>query len=271
MLKNKENKRYLAYLAVGILLIFLYFVGWLYPLERFFQIALNPLAGKFYDWGSGVSQVWSEQANRHDIIQENEELKDRLAASVREEVDYKKLEQENQVLRDFLGFMERNEYDYKMANIISRGEISGEGNYGYYVIDKGSDEGLKIGLAVVDSRGAVVGKVSEVKNNSARVLTVTNKNCKFAASIIGQENTNGLIYGDLGLTTKMSFIPQAVAVAPGDSVVSSGLEEDIPNGLVIGEVIEVNKESNEVWQEAVIEPSADFDNIKIVSVVFKKD
>jgi rod shape-determining protein MreC len=66
---------------------------------------------------------------------------------------------------------------------------------------------------------------------------------------------------------KMSFIPQSAVIKPGDSVVTSGLEEAIPRGLVIGKVLEVKSESNAMWQTAVIEPLISPDDLIIVSVL----
>jgi len=50
-------------------------------------------------------------------------------------------------------------------------------------------------------------------------------------------------------------------------VVTSGLEEKIPGGLVIGKVTKVNSDSNEVWQSADIEPLIDFDHLTMVSIL----
>jgi cell shape-determining protein MreC len=36
---------------------------------------------------------------------------------------------------------------------------------------------------------------------------------------------------------------------------------------VVGKVVDVESESNEVWQSAVIEPIVNFNNLTIVSVV----
>jgi rod shape-determining protein MreC len=65
----------------------------------------------------------------------------------------------------------------------------------------------------------------------------------------------------------MNYIPQLEKVTVGDTVVTSGLSEDIPRGLVIGRVTNVKSISNEVWQTATIEPLLNFKNLTVVSVV----
>ena len=65
----------------------------------------------------------------------------------------------------------------------------------------------------------------------------------------------------------MDFIAQDEEISTGDLVISSGLEENIPRGLVIGEVSKINSDSNEIWKSVVIEPLVDFDDLIIVSVL----
>ena len=162
-----------------------------------------------------------------------------------------------------------------MANIISRGELEGEPEDSQsIVIDKGSRDGLFAGLAVVSSsslgdtgQGIIIGKVVNVKDNLAEIYLVTNKNYKLAAAILGESKTSGIVAGELGLTIKMEFIPQTENIKPGDLVATSGLEQNIPRGLVIGRVTKVIKENNEVWQSAIIEPQIDLDSLSIVAIL----
>ena len=69
------------------------------------------------------------------------------------------------------------------------------------------------------------------------------------------------------LTVNMVFISQTEKIEIGNIVVASGLEKNIPRGLVIGRVSKVEKESNELWQSAVIEPIANLDELIIISVL----
>jgi rod shape-determining protein MreC len=75
----------------------------------------------------------------------------------------------------------------------------------------------------------------------------------------------------MGLTVVMEFIPQTEDIRTGDVVVTSGLERNIPPGLVIGKVTEVNNKSNEVWQSVNIEPLVDLDELTIVAVVIDEE
>jgi len=136
-------------------------------------------------------------------------------------------------------------------------------------INKGSGDGIQKGMAAVSGEGVVVGKVVDVKANMSKICLVVDQDCKFAASIKNYDKTAGIVQGELGLTAKMDLIPQTEDVKVGDIVVTSGLEQFINEGLVIGKVSEVKKENNELWQNATIETLVNLDNLKIVSVLFQ--
>ena len=155
-----------------------------------------------------------------------------------------------------------------MANIISRGDIgTTQQRMGMITIDKGSQDGIQAGLAVLSGAGTIVGKVSRIGLNISEVLLLNNRDCKLATKLLNAERTNGIVQGDLGLTLKMEFIPQSIELTQDTLVVSSGLEATIPAGLVIGKIVKVFKENNELWQQAIVEPLVDPTNLLMVSVI----
>ncbi len=135
------------------------------------------------------------------------------------------------------------------------------------IIDRGESDGLEKGLVVIDDKGVVVGKIVATKGKIAQVLLTNNPECKLAAKILNDANTSGITEGELGLTISMGFIPQTNEIRVNDIVVTSGLEEAIPRGLVIGRVTAVARESNELWQRALLEPLSDPNSLIIVSVL----
>jgi rod shape-determining protein MreC len=267
MIKNNLQK-YFKYIAVLLLLVFLFSIGLLKPIESVLQKVFLPFMPIFQKTGMSFNEIFRSENSRKNLIAENDNLRNELSQIVSDEVRLKILEEENEILRDSLGFLKRNNYEYVMANIISRGE-NGDvlGQAESFVIDKGVDDGLSMGLAVVNSKGNVVGKIIEIKSDTALVALTFNSKCKLAAAIMGEENTSGLTEGELGLTVKMNFIPQEKNINEGDIVISSGLEENIPLGLIIGKVRAINKENNELWQEAEIESLIDYESLRIVSVI----
>lgn len=263
-----DKKRIAMYVAVIGLLIFLYSIGIFKTFEGFITSALNPVLIKFHALSSDLRVTYNEQTGKRDLLAEIDFLKDRVNRLTEENARFRTTEEENKSLREHLGFLSNNEYKYVISNVISRGDImDAAGRTETIAIDKGLRDGIYPGLGVVSSAGVIVGKVVEAKDNISQVYLTNNNKCKLAAVALNADSASGVVEGELGLTIKMNFIPQNKEIKADDIVITSGLEQTIPRGLVIGRVLEVDKENNEVWQTAVIEPMLDPEDLIIVSVL----
>jgi len=247
------------FVAVIGLLIFLHYIKILKPVENIIITMLNPISSGIYSVSTDLRVVYNEQTDRRDLLNAIGVLEVKVRQLTAENSRLKVLEEENKVLRQHLKFLTKNEYNYILANVLYGGKD--------IMIDKGTKDGLGAGLAVVNSQGIIIGKIDEVKDSLAKVSLITSDTCRLAVAIGNQEKTIGVVEGELDLTIKMNFIPQTENVKVGNIVITSGLEKSIPRGLVIGEVVQVDKGNNEVWQSAIIEPVADLDELIIVSVL----
>ncbi len=265
-------------MAVIGLLIFLHIIKILSPVESFITGALRPLLGGFYSASSSLRSAYNDQTGKKNFSAELERLENEVNLLTAENARLKILEEENQVLREHLNFLGKDRLKHIMGNIISRGGAgpgraprSGAGNnlsQGQAIsIDKGAKDGISPGLAVVNGQGIMIGKIIAVQDHLSEVYLTVNPACRLAAAIQNQDKTSGVTQGELGLAIKMEFIPQTKEIKAGDIVVTSGLEQNIPRGMVIGKVAQVNKESNELWQNVIIEPLVDLDELIIVSVL----
>ncbi len=260
----KRNKKIIILVAV-MLLIFLHFTKILRPIENLFLIGLNPVISNFYSVSSNLKSAYVEQNDKRDltkIVKRLEEENKRISV---ENAKLKTLESENRKLRQHLRFLVENNYNYTLANVVSRENFNDEQSI---LIDKGRVHGVEEGLAVVDSYGMIVGKIAEVKDRISKIHLITSDKCKIAASIQNRNRTIGVAEGELGLTVRMKLIPQIENIEVGANVVSFGFDGKIPRGLLIGKVKTVEKDSNEVWQEAIVEPLANLRDLTIISVLF---
>lgn len=262
-----NKKKSVIYLAAGVLFLLLHFSGVLRPAETYFSRFYSPILHYFFALGSDVRQVYQRQTDRIDLTAENDKLTAEINSLLVENSKLKLLENENLKLRNFLDFLDNSKLKYVMANAISRQSLETAGQS--ISLDKGSDDGLAEGMAVINNQGVLAGKVSAAKEASAEVCLVNDPKCKIAAMILNGNQTAGIIRGELGLTVKMELIPQTEKLAVGDVVVTSGLEGNMAKGLVIGRVLQVIQENNDIWQSALIEPAADLDDLAIVSVAYK--
>lgn len=267
MFKNRIKQHTKIIVVVG-LLIFFHFIGILSPLENLIIRFSQPIFGKLYGAGSSWREEHNAKASQVDLNAKVNDLENQVSSLVVENARLKELENENQKLREYLNFFGQQKMNYVLANVTSQENFLDSVKYGQnIIINKGKSNNLVPGLVVVNGQGVVVGKVLEVEENSARVCLLINNSCKLAVSILNQDRTIGVTEGDLGLTVKINFVGQTENINQNDIVVTSGLEKDIPAGLVLGRVSQINNNKNDVWQNINVEPLVNFDNLGVVSVV----
>lgn len=264
----RKKNPVLIFLVVFILLTIFYSFGFLRPGEDFVVSASKSVAEKFYRWGKFFNYSSSDQNSPEELTARIEELEKEIATLTVINSNQKELVEENKKLRSQLDFLETNNYRAVAAEVIAREALLEGVEEGQdLIINKGSRDGIAVGQGVVSEEGLIIGKIIEVKDGSAKACLTTSSGCRLAATIQNGSRTQGLTDGDLGLTIRMDYIPQLEKLTLGDTVITSGLGDKIPRGLVIGKISEIRNESNEVWQDATIEPLINLNNLLVVSVI----
>jgi len=211
-----------------------------------------------------VSEFFQFKSEREALLKKVSEL-EQYKAMVLE------YQQENANLRSMLGLKTRSfEYEMTAAQVIGRDP----GNwFNVIVIDKGQNYGIEKDMAVVTDKG-LVGCVFESGKNYAKVLLMTDERSSISA-MIQRTRDNGILKGTIDPApkgyVKMEFLPQDATLIKGDTVITSGLGGLFPKGIVIGEVIETNKQPHELMQYAIVEPVVDLNKLEYVFVITKHD
>jgi rod shape-determining protein MreC len=135
----------------------------------------------------------------------------------------------------------------------------------YIIIDAGTDDGVAKGMPVVTDRG-LVGRIVEVSSRSSKVLLITDASSSVNA-IIQSSRATGIVEGKVDGGLVIKYIPQPVTVNVGDIILTSGLGATFPKRLVIGQVTTVHRRDIELFQQAEIKPTVDFDRLEIVLVL----
>ncbi|HMT20490.1 MAG TPA: rod shape-determining protein MreC, partial [Promineifilum sp.] len=134
------------------------------------------------------------------------------------------------------------------------------------LINKGFDDGVRVGMPVEAARG-LVGQVYRVTNNAAQVALLT----ETASAIpvrLGATRATGMLRGaGRGALPTIDWIDLQYPVEVGELVTTSGLGGKFPENLVIGRVIDVERNEAELFQRAIVQPAVDFNAVEIVFVV----
>lgn len=268
MFSLKDRKKYKILLAVIILLVFLNIISF----SNFGQKVLVRIIGfSSYKIRGLSTDISNHNVSKADLLEKIAQLEEDFYKNEAELAKLYSLEDENEKLRQYLNFFNNNKFDYVVANVIWQENLLNFSNYNQnIIIDKGSKNGLRDGLIVVNESGIVVGKIIEVNDNISRVCLINNNFCKMAVSVNNSDKSIGLAEGDLGLSIKLNFVSQSEIINVGDRIITSGLEKDIPRGLAVGKINSVEQEVSDIWQNINAEALFNINNLNIVSVIIPK-
>ena len=208
---------------------------------------------------SGVVRKMGEIARQND--QYRDEI-DRLQAEI---ARLRELEVENRDLRNLLGLKQRTSAGELLpVRVIARDPSP-------YVqmitVDRGTEDGIREGMTVIAWRG-VVGRITRAGPTSSKVLLITDVNSSISGRIQGTEQrVTGMIRGRAEGGLLMQHIPQEESLQTGDTVVTSDLGGVMPEGLVVGQIVQIRRKDVDVFQEALIEPAADLRRLERLYVL----
>lgn len=273
----KLFKNKLAVTVIVLSVTFLLLIGYtsskeIKGLEGSAGDALSPIQKLTYGVNRGVKDFvdfflnFSEVKDENEkLTEENSKLKDKLA-------EYSDLASENERLKALLDFEDqREQYNYISTNIIgTKGSIL-EG----YIVDKGSEDGIKKGMVVIAAQG-LVGQVSSVAKNWSVVECIINENVAVSVMPESTRENTGILQGYIdGKTsdklTKISYLPMDSKIKKGDVILTSGLGQVYPKEIRVGEVISVEEDKVNVMKSAIVKTFVDFDSLEELVIIAPKD
>lgn len=234
--------------------------------------AVNPLQKVVYNINDKIKGTLDFFLNFSKVKEENDQLTEENIELQNKLLEYDKLKEENDRLREVLNFKDsKNNYDYLGCEIIG---YSGESFSSGYIIDKGEDDGLKKDMVVISNKG-LVGQVTTVGSNWARVESLLSENIAVSVMVNSTRETTGILKGYVTHSnenlTKVTNLPIDSAIKEGDVIVTSGLGQIYPKDIRVGEVVSVETDEVKVMKTAIVKPYVDFNKLEELFVVIPKD
>ncbi len=252
-------------IIIIIALIVFHQLGWLKSAEGIALRGLSPIGGFFYKVGKRTADFFGLIGSIRDLERQNLELQEKVNQLIVENAKLKEVERENELLRKQLDFVKSSEHKLLSAFIVA---FDPSGLFQLITINRGEKDGVRQGMPVVVSGGILVGKVKETTSTTSQVLLITDSSSSISG-LIQESQATGVVKGEMKLGLVMDMIPQDAEVKNGDRVLTSSLGGEFPEGLVIGQVEEVQRREGELFQKARIKPACDFRELEIVSVILK--
>ena len=269
MFKLKFQRKTTAIILVIVLILILsYYSGLGRFTNKYLTLVTNPVIRVANYISTSLADFISLYLNRADLHSQNDELRTKLIQLAQQNTQLELLKQENDYLKKELEFLDDYQYAYVMARVLGQSL-----NYDadYILIDKGSADGLKPGLAVTTEQGVIIGKIIKTQNNISHIKFLIGNSSKLAAMIMAEQSALGIAHGQHNLNLKIDMLPKDISISEGDLVATSGLEPDIPAGLIIGQVSKIDKTQEKFWQEAMIQPAVDYHNVRLVTIILPQD
>jgi rod shape-determining protein MreC len=268
----------LVLLVLGLFLLVLHESGYLAPVESALHYVLDPLQRVASRVVSSAGDLFQTVREVRELRARVEELQAQVDTLTVENVRLQEYEAEGQQLRALLNFS--SEYPVSAfvgADVVGReacdvfpcGEVVGvEPNpyLRYVTINVGSQQGVEVGMPVVSSGAAYVGRIMQVAPRTAKVQLLTDAGSAVTA-LLQTSRVTGLVEGQPDGTLRMEYIPQEEVAGADDIVLTSGLGGFVPKGLVVGQVITVEQRAYELFQSAVVRPAVDFSRLELVLVI----
>lgn len=275
LLANRSTRRraaaYVALLVASLLLLTLSSNPLLRDVQNGVAFAFKPFTVAVDGVASDVTSIFSTIVEIDQLRQENQKLRaenDELEAEARAAEE---LRRENEEFTALLQL--RNGLDYRTtaAAVIARESSDVRRTV---VIDRGSDDGLEVGDIVITRGGALAGRIVDLGPTFAHIALISDSTSTVigqlsAAGVLGKVTGTGQERGEL----VMSDVDATAEVTDGEEVFTAGIElgggirSPYPKGLLIGRVVDVVHDPNEVVQTVFLEPASPLDRIEYVLVI----
>jgi rod shape-determining protein MreC len=212
---------------------------------------------------TSVKTTFSTLFKIRKLVFENSKLSQEVNQLAFENARLKSAQDENAALRRALNFRQETNLSLLPVETIT---LDPTGFSQTIVIDKGSSDNIHLNQPIVAQPGLLVGKVTKVYPNSAEVTLITDPSIVINGEVV-ESGAKGLVKGEHGLGLSLDLVTQNELIKTGDAVVTSGLSNDFPKGLLIGSISGIRSSTTDLFQKAFVSPAADLRNSKFLFAI----
>ena len=220
----------------------------------------NSVAGKLYEWQSGVEQFFHLQERARQLAQRNLELEYQLSHARQSLLD---LGRDTAAVDSALHAVVSG-LQLLPAKVISS-TLRRRDNL--LTIDRGSNDGLKPDMGVVCGTG-LVGVVYMTSAHYSVVMPVLNVHSRISCAIRDRGYFGYLSWDGKNPTEAyMDDVPRHAQFSPGEWVETSGYSSIFPAGVSVGKVLAINNSADGLSYRLSVQMSTDYARLRNVYVV----
>lgn len=238
------------------------------PLNNFVGFIVTPFQQGVSFVGTYLSDRGEELVQIKALLVENAKLKEQVNQLTTENNSLQQEKYELNNLRQLYKLDEQYpDYEKVGARVIGKDP----GNWFHtFVIDKGSEDGIKLDMNVMAGSG-LVGRVVYVGPNWSKVISIIDDKSNVSAMALSTSDTmivsGNLEYMKDGMITFSQLINTDENVKEGDKIVTSSISDKYLPGILIGYISSIKPDSNNLTYSGMLLPAVDFAHIEEVLVI----
>ncbi|MCC6959935.1 MAG: rod shape-determining protein MreC [Dehalococcoidia bacterium] len=221
------------------------------PFEKVLNGTFRPIAGLL----SNAGEVGAIRDENSRLRLENEDLRNQIA-----ELQQNAAQIDD--LREALNLTQGDKSVQYLAGSIVHRDASPFTDV--VTIDRGSGDGLQVGMVVLSTKGTLMGKITKVTKTNAFVRLITDTQSRVTAEVLGT-GADGSVRGTPG--RGLSFDLAQGEIAVGDTLITAGLGGSYPRGLPIGRVTSVSGSNQDLYKKVTLEPGVRISTAETVLVL----
>ncbi len=236
-------------------------------LKKFTVNIVTPIQECINEIGLWTDSKMENLEKIQDLTAQNEALEEEIAELKTEVTMYQNQLSELNELRELYNLDETYpELNKTGAHVFAKDTSSW---FSIFYIDKGTNDGLFVGANVMSDEG-LAGLITECYDDYSKVRGIIDDNSNISAKIM-PSNALCTVEGSTSQYENgylvVSNIDKDASVNLGDKVVTSNISDRYHSGIVIGYVVEIQNDPNNLTMTAYISPAVDFNNISDVLVI----
>ena len=270
-MKIFKNKFFIITLSIALFFIILTAtlsaMGQTDPIKNSINTLTLPLRYAGEKIGEAIDGFERYFTSLEKLHEENESLREEINSLKGELADKEATKEENERLRDYLEMKEKYQsFELEEALIIGR---EGENHATFLTLNKGTRDGINIGMAVIVKDG-LVGSVCDAGSSWSRVRVV-NEASASAGAYVQRSGEIGVLCGDIaykdtGVCT-LKYLDENADVEEGDLIFTSGEGSVYPRDIYVGKVVSVKNDGFSRSKTATVECAVDFEKLDYVIVI----
>lgn len=184
------------------------------------------------------------------VYEKNQRLESRIRELRLEGQELATLRRENRRLRDLLNEAQRLQREVSAARIVAE---SPDPFHHTVTVSRGRGDGAFVNQPVISVEG-VVGQVTALAPNSAQITLLTDPNSGIPV-VVRRTRVRGILFGTGNRNRlELRYVPSNAEVSQGDELVTSGLGEVYPKGLLAARVTEVVRNPHAPFAKITAQP-----------------